>query len=162
MRVLVADDDEIYRSLLATTLGRWGYQVTPVSGGEQALELLGVEGAPTLAILDWMMPGLTGPEVCTRLRARAGPRYTYVLLLTARREMEDVIEGLEAGADDYLAKPFDAAELRARLRTAERILALQEKLLKSQQELEELASHDPLTQLWNRRTILEMLCSEAA
>jgi diguanylate cyclase (GGDEF)-like protein len=162
MRVLVADDDEIYRGLLATTLSRWGYQVTPVAGGEQALERLEAEGAPTLAILDWMMPGLTGPEVCARLRARAGARYTYVLLLTARHKMEDVIEGLDAGADDYLTKPFDTSELRARLRAAERILALQEKLLKSRQELEELATHDPLTQLWNRRTILEMLGNEAA
>jgi len=162
MRVLVADDDEIYRSLLAATLGRWGYEVTPVAGGEEALERLGMEGAPALAILDWMMPGLTGPEVCARLRAGAGPRYTYVLLLTARHKMEDVVKGLEAGADDYLTKPFDTAELRARLRAAERILALQEKLVKSRQELEELATHDPLTQLWNRRAILEMLCSEAA
>jgi len=162
MRVLVADDDEIYRSLLAATLGRWGYEVTAVAGGEQALERLGTEGAPTLAILDWMMPGLTGPEVCARLRAAAGPRYTYVLLLTARHKMEDVVKGLESGADDYLTKPFDTAELRARLRAAERILALQEKLVKSRQELEELATHDPLTKLWNRRAILEMLCSEAA
>jgi|SRR5208282_654541 len=162
MRVLVADDDEIYRSLLAATLGRWGYEVTPVSCGEQALERLGTEGAPTLAILDWMMPGLTGPQVCARLRSNAGPRYTYVLLLTARHNMEDLVEGLEAGADDYLTKPFDTSELRARLRAAERILALQEKLVKSRQELEELATHDPLTQLWNRRAILERLCSEAA
>ncbi|HKO05497.1 MAG TPA: diguanylate cyclase [Candidatus Acidoferrales bacterium] len=162
MRVLVADDDEIYRGLLATTLAPWGYQVTPVSGGEQALECLAAENAPTLAILDWMMPGLSGPEVCARLRARPGARYTYVLLLTARHEMKDVIQGLDAGADDYLTKPFDTAELRARLRAAERILALQEKLLKSREELEELATHDPLTQLWNRRTILELLCSEAA
>jgi two-component system cell cycle response regulator len=162
MRVLVADDDEIYRSLLATTLGRWGYEVTPVAGGEEALEHLAAEGAPTLAILDWMMPGLTGPEVCARLRARVAHRYTYVLLLTARDKREDLVQGLDAGADDYLTKPFDTSELRARLRAAERILALQEKLEKSRQELEELATHDPLTQLWNRRAILELLGTEAA
>src|SRR5271155_1269370 len=116
MRVLVADDDEVYRGLLATTLGRWGYEVTPVSSRELALELLGAEGGPTLAILDWMMPGLTGVEVCTRLRARVSQRYTYVLLLTAKQQLEDVIAGLEAGADDYLTKPFHTSELRARLR----------------------------------------------
>lgn len=162
MRILIADDDEIFRGLLCSTLARWGYQVIPVDEGERALALLVAENAPTLVVLDWMMPGLSGPEVCKRLRARPGPRYTYVLLLTARHNMEDVVEGLEAGADDYLTKPFDASELRARLRTAGRILDLQEKLLESHRELEELATHDPLTHLWNRRAILERLSRESA
>jgi diguanylate cyclase (GGDEF)-like protein len=162
MRVLIADDDEIYRSLLCSTLARWGYQVVAVEGGERALVLLTAENAPTLAVLDWMMPGLSGPEVCKRVRAQPGPRYIYVLLLTAGHNMEDVVEGLEAGADDYLTKPFDASELRARLRTAARILDLQEELLESRRELEDLATHDPLTHLWNRRAILERLSGEAA
>jgi len=162
MRVLIADDDEIYRGLLCSTLARWAYQPEPVESGERALARLTAENAPTLAVLDWMMPGLSGPEVCKRLRAHPGPRYTYVLLLTARHKMEDVVEGLEAGADDYLTKPFDAAELRARLRTAVRILDLQEKLLESRRELEDLATHDPLTHLWNRRAILERLSHETA
>ncbi len=162
MRVLIADDDEIYRGLLCSTLARWGYQVVAVDQGERALALLTAENAPTLAVLDWMMPGLSGPEICKRLRASPGSRYAYVLLLTARHEMEDVVEGLEAGADDYLTKPFEASELRARLRTATRILDLQEKLLESRRELESLATHDPLTHLWNRRAILERLSSESA
>jgi len=162
MRVLIADDDEIYRSLLCSTLPRWGYQVVAVSDGERALASLATEGAPALAILDWMMPGLSGPEVCKRVRASPGPRYTYILLLTARSKMEEVVEGLEAGADDYLTKPFVASELRARLRTAARILGLQENLLESRRELEVLATHDPLTQLWNRRAILERLSREWA
>jgi len=162
MRVLIADDDEIYRGLLCSTLPRWGYQVLAVSDGEQALASLAADSAPTLAILDWMMPGLSGPEVCKRLRAVPGPRYTYILLLTARAKMEEVVEGLEAGADDYLTKPFEASELRARLRTAARILELQERLLESRRELEVLATHDPLTQLWNRRAILERLSREWA
>lgn len=160
MRILIADDDEIYRGLLCSTLSRWGYQAVAVSDGEQALACLSADGAPSLAVLDWMMPGLSGPEVCKRLRAAPGPRYTYLLLLTARAKMEEVVEGLEAGADDYLTKPFQASELRARLRTAVRILELQEKLLDSRRELEELATHDPLTQLWNRRAILERLARE--
>jgi len=160
MRVLIADDDEIYRSLLCTTLSRWGYQVFAVSDGDQAFACLSADDAPALAVLDWMMPGLSGPEICKRLRAAPGPRYTYILLLTACSEMKEVVEGLEAGADDYLTKPFDASELRARLRTAARILELQENLLESRRELEVLATHDPLTQLWNRRAILERLSRE--
>jgi two-component system cell cycle response regulator len=160
--VLVADDDDMYRTLLSSTLARWGYDVVSVDSGELALDRLAAADAPSLAILDWMMPGLTGPEVCARLRARPDARYVYVLLLSARHKRDDIVEGLDAGADDYLIKPFDTAELRARIRCAERILALQEKLLESRQELEVLATHDPLTQLWNRRAILERVGREAA
>jgi len=162
MRVLVVEDDELYRSVLISTLVRWGYEIIAVDSGEAALERLAGDDPPNLVVLDWMMPGLSGPEVCQRLRASPGPRYTYLLLLTARHKMEDVVEGLEAGADDYLTKPFEPSELRARLRSAERILDLQEKLLQSRRELEVLATHDPLTQLWNRRAILEHLSREAA
>jgi len=162
MRVLIADDDEVFRSLLSSTLTRWGYQTTAVADGRQALALLAADGAPSLAVLDWMMPGLSGPDLCRQLRAHPGPRYTFLLLLTARTGLEEVVEGLEAGADDYLTKPFSAAELRARLRTAARILDLQDRLLESRRELEELATHDPLTQLWNRRAILERLSREWA
>jgi len=162
MEILLADDDELYRKLLSVTLGRWGYQVVMAEDGEQALARLSGENAPTLAILDWMMPGLSGLEICQHLRARPGPRYIYLLLLTARDRTQDLVAGLEAGADDYLTKPFDVAELRARLRAAERILDLQEQLLRSRKELEDLATHDPLTQLWNRRAIFDRLSKEAA
>ena len=162
MRVLVVEDDELYRTVLTSTLVHWGYEIIAVDSGEAALELLAGDDPPTLVVLDWMMPGLSGPEVCKRLRASPGPRYTYLLLLTARHKMEDMVEGLEAGADDYLTKPFEPSELRARLRAAERNLELQEKLLETRRELEVLATHDPLTQLWNRRAILEHLSREAA
>ena len=118
MRVLLADDDEMYRTLLISTLTRWGYEVIAVDGGEQALERLAAEDAPSLVVMDWMMPDLSGPEVCKRLRANSSSRYTYVLLLTARSKTEDVVEGLEAGADDYLTKPFSIEELLARIRVA--------------------------------------------
>jgi diguanylate cyclase (GGDEF)-like protein len=162
MRILIADDDAICRRLLASKLAEWGYEVAAVSSGEEAWQVLQAEGAPTFAILDWMMPGLSGPEVCSRVRARGVQRYTYLLLLTGRDSKEDLIAGLEAGADDYITKPFDTCELRARLRTARRILELQEQLLKTQQELEIQATHDPLTQVWNRRGILEHLAREAS
>ena len=162
MRILLADDDALYRTLLSATLRRWGFEIEMVENGEQALARLTAPDAPPLAILDWMMPGLSGPEVCRRVRAHSAVRYTYILLLTARDRTEDLVAGLEAGADDYLTKPFDVSELRARLRAAQRILDLQDQLLSSRQELEALATHDPVTQLWNRRAILDRLAKEAA
>jgi two-component system cell cycle response regulator len=162
MRILIADDDALCRRMLAATLAQWGHEAVAVSSGEEAWQKLQAEDAPAVAILDWMMPGLSGPEVCARVRARTVQRYTYILLLTARDTKEDVIAGLEAGADDYVIKPFNNWELRARLRTACRILDLQERILKSQQELENQAMRDSLTQIWNRRAILELLAREAS
>jgi len=162
VRVLVADDDKVCRTLVASKLTEWGYEVIAVDQGELALEQLAAENAPTLVVLDWMMPGISGTEICKRLRAKPGPRYSYILLLTARSRMEEVVEGLDAGADDYLSKPFHASELRARLRAAQRILDLHERWQESRRELEHLATRDPLTQLWNRRAILDRLSLEAA
>jgi two-component system cell cycle response regulator len=166
LRVLIADDSTSSRRLLEATLRKWGYDVVSVGDGEAAWEVLKEEGAPTLAILDWMMPGLSGPEVCRRVREHArksGSRhYTYLLLLTARGDREDLIEGMESGADDYVTKPFDGHELRVRLGPARRILELHSDLLAAQAALRELALRDPLTQLWNRRAIIEVLESEIA
>ncbi len=162
MRVLVVDDDKMYRTLVSSSLSDWGYEVVAVDNGKIALEHLAAEDAPRLVVLDWMMPGLSGTDVCKRLRAQPGPLYTYVLLLTARRRMQEVVEGLDAGADDYLTKPFHPSELRARLRAAQRILDLHHKLFESHRELAHLATHDPLTQLFNRRAILGQLSHEAA
>ena len=162
MRVLVVDDDPVYRKLVSSTLRGWGYEVTCMEHGNLALDHLATAGAPRLVLLDWMMPGLSGLDVCKRIRAHPGAPYTYILLLTARRSMEEIVEGLDAGADDYLTKPFHPAELRARLRAAQRLLDLHEKLLVSHQQMELLATHDPLTHLWNRRAILQRLSSEAA
>ena len=114
--ILIAEDDLVSRRILEAFLVRWGYCVTQVSSGDDAWRILNEEGAPRLAILDWMMPGLNGVELCARVRSRTGSPYVYLLLLSSRNEKKDKLEGLQAGADDYLTKPFDFSELLARVR----------------------------------------------
>ncbi len=162
MQVLIADDDGVSRRMLARTLESWHYEVVPACDGNEAWRLLEREGAPQLAILDWMMPGMTGPAVCRELRRHSREPYTYVLLLTARTEKQDLIEGMEAGADDYITKPFDAQELKVRLRAGRRILELQSQLLAAREALREQATRDPLTCLWNRYSILDILNREVS
>src|SRR3954464_11435919 len=125
MKILVADDNPALRQLLADALGHWGYDVLTAADGLTAAQFLAGDDAPRLALLDWSMPGLDGVEVCRRVRQRADGPYTYLVLLTARSARSDVIGGLEAGADDYLVKPVDLLELRARLHAARRVLAAQ-------------------------------------
>jgi CheY-like chemotaxis protein len=139
-RVLIADDDAISAQVLEATLRQWGYTVVVARDGLAAWEMLKAEDSPRLAILDWMMPGLEGPEVCRRVRAlhRAVP--TYIILLTAKRNAQDIVAGLESGADDYVTKPFDQAELHSRLRVGERIVELQQGLADRVRELEEALS----------------------
>jgi len=137
MNILIADDCPDSRALLKRVLTRWGYEVVVTEDGEQAWEAMQRPRAPRMAILDWMMPGLDGVEVCHRARQTSGTSSTYLLLLTARSEREDLVTGLDAGADDYVVKPFDCGELRARVRAGERILALQEALSRQVTELEE-------------------------
>jgi phosphoserine phosphatase RsbU/P len=124
MQILIAEDDPMTRTMLATVLGKWGYEVQSVATGIEAWERLQQPNAPALALLDWEMPGLSGVQVCQRLRALNRPEPVYLLLLTARCERSDLIRALDAGADDYLTKPFDTAELRARLAAGRRILDL--------------------------------------
>jgi diguanylate cyclase (GGDEF)-like protein len=143
-------------------LRKWGYEVLVACDGAEALELLQREDAPALIILDWMMPGMTGLEVCRRIRQRGSEAYTYILLLTSKSQKEDLIEGMEAGADDYITKPFDQNELQVRLRAGTRLVDLQTQLLKAQEELREQATHDSLTHLWNRSSILGQLGRELA
>jgi len=162
MQVLVAEDDPVSRRLLEAHLGRWGYRAVAASDGDQAWDLLQQPDAPRLAILDWMMPGLSGPELCRRVRSLGREPYTYLLLLTARAHKEDLIEGMEAGADDYVTKPFDAQELNVRLRAGRRILELQAELVTAREALREQATRDGLTRLWNRSSILEILARELA
>jgi DNA-binding response OmpR family regulator len=121
-RILIADDDLITRRLLQKTLERAGYEVEAVENGHMALEALSSEIGPRLALLDWLMPGLNGPEVCREIRRHSEYPYIYIILLTAKAAKVDVVKGLEAGADDYITKPCDAEELKARLRSGERIL----------------------------------------
>ena len=136
MRVLIAEDDAVSRRLLEATLAKWGYEVVVTTDGLQALEVLSQPDAPSLAILDWMMPGLDGAQVCVKARELAGERLLYMILLTAKGRKEDIVEGLTAGADDYVIKPFDRSELKARINAGERILRLQAELASRVKELE--------------------------
>jgi len=162
MQILIAEDELISRRLLQVTLEKWDYQVVAACDGAQAWDRLQEAEAPRLAILDWMMPGLSGPEVCANVRQQAREPYTYILLLTARTQKQDLIEGMEAGADDYITKPFDAQELKVRLRAGRRILDLQAELVAAREALREQATHDPLTCLWNRSSIMDILTREMA
>jgi diguanylate cyclase (GGDEF)-like protein len=157
MKVLIAEDDPVYCRLLESMLTRWGYTVTVATDGVTACNLLAQEDAPHLVVLDWTMPGLDGNQVCEIVRRRPGERYTWLLMLTARERKEDLIRGLEAGADDYLVKPFDPAELQLRLQTGRRILTLQEELISAREELRRQAARDSLTGLWNRGAIMHLL-----
>ena len=133
MRILIADDNLVLQTVLKAMLERWGYDVVVASDGEEAWRLLETEDGPRLAILDWLMPALDGIDVCRRVRARNRGRQTYILMLTAKARSEDLDTAMEAGADDYVTKPFRSAELRARLRAGMRILELEEKLLLANQ-----------------------------
>ena len=137
MHILAADDDSVSRTLLARTLEHWGHDVEVVGDGLEARRRLIEPGGPTLAILDWGMPGLEGPEVCRQVRAAALRMQPYLVMLTARRAPEDLAVALEAGADDFLSKPFNRVELMARLHAGMRILNLQRALTDRIQELEE-------------------------
>jgi diguanylate cyclase (GGDEF)-like protein len=160
MKILVAEDDSVTRYLLKISLERWKYEVILAADGTQAREILLGKDFPKLAILDWMMPGTNGVDICRELRQRGAGSYTYTLLLTAKTAKEDLLNGLEAGADDYLIKPFDLLELQARLRSGERIVALQDQLIAAREGMREQATRDALTGLWNRRAILDILSRE--
>ena len=157
MRILIADDSNVSRHLLESIVKKWGYQVITTADGNQAWEALQQVDAPRMAILDWMMPGLTGPEVCRLVREKGVEPYTYILLLTSRTQKEDVIEGMTAGADDYVVKPFDQQELNVRLRAGRRIIDMQDELLKAQAALRYQATNDALTGVTNRGRITELL-----
>jgi DNA-binding response OmpR family regulator len=159
-KVLIAEDDPISRRLLEAFLTRWGYEVAVVTSGTEALQALEKKDAPRLAVLDWMMPGLEGVQVCQRIRERKDRPYVYILLLSARAQKDDLLHGLESGADDYLTKPFDAQELRARLHVGQRILQLQDGLMVAGEELLFRATHDSLTGISNRAVILDALRRE--
>jgi CheY-like chemotaxis protein len=137
LRLLLADDDALYRRLLARTLADWGYDVVAVSEGTAAWEALRAAGAPRLALLDWMMPGLDGPEVCRRVRAAPTAEPPYLILLTSREAKDDIVAGLRSGANDYVTKPFDRAELEARLAVGRNVLGLQASLAARVRELEQ-------------------------
>jgi two-component system, cell cycle response regulator len=160
MEILIADDDAVSRRLLEKTLRRNGYEVTALKDGRQAMERLCNPDGPRLALLDWMMPQCDGPTVCTEVRKQRGQTHVHIVLLTSRDSKEDIVTGLESGADDYLVKPFHPEELMARLRAGVRILELEDKLLQAREDLRYKATHDSLTSLLNRGLILEILPRE--
>ena len=162
MRILIADDDPAFRDLLQERLATWGYDVVVAEDGNEAWEALQADDAPSLAVLDWMMPGMNGIEVCRRVRKEKEEPYTYIILLTSQQQDEDIVAGMEAGADDYITKPFKHSELRVRLRAGRRIIELQNELLAARENLREKASHDSLTGLWNHEEILGILGQELA
>jgi phosphoserine phosphatase RsbU/P len=137
MKVLIAEDDTVSRRLLETTLMRWGYEVVVASDGVEAWEALQGDDAPSLAILDWMMPGMDGLEVCRRIRKMPSSTPPYLILLTAKGGREDLVTGLEAGANDYVTKPFNREELRARVQVGVRMVELQQSLADRVKALEE-------------------------
>jgi diguanylate cyclase (GGDEF)-like protein len=163
MKILLAEDDHVSRLIMRRTLESFGYTVILAQDGREAVQLLSAPNGPRLALLDWMMPVLDGTAVCREIRARsADDFYIYILLLTSKQNSEDIVAGLEAGADDYITKPCQNAELRARLDTGHRILLLEEKLIQAREEMRHKATHDGLTGIWNRASILSLAASELA
>ena len=154
-KILVADDDPVTRSVLEGLLSKRGYEVVTATDGVQAYGILQQPDAPTLAIIDWVMPGLDGIELCRKLREEPKCAYTYIVMLSGRRDREDFLAGLEAGADDYIGKPFDIDDLHARMRAGQRLLAWNERVRNQ-------ANHDELTGLLNRSAITEALRRELA
>ena len=141
MRILIAEDDITSRALLKHMLAKWGYEVVVTKDGNEAWEVLQAEDAPRLAILDWMMPGLDGVEVCRKVRQLDVSNPTYIILLTTRSSKKDIVTGLEAGADDYIGKPYEMDELRVRVKVGERVAALQSALVKQVHSLQEALAH---------------------
>ncbi len=162
MRVLLAEDSRVIRKMLAARLVKWGYQVVEAEDGLAAWNILQGPDGPHLVLLDWMMPGMDGIDVCKKVRGSGEGPYRYIIMLTGKGEAEDIVAGLNAGADDYLTKPVTEEELRVRLRAGERILDLQEELLIVQEQLRYQATHDALTRLYNRGAILEVCRREFA
>ena len=141
MHILIAEDDPVTGEILARTLQRWNYNTMLVVDGAQAWDRLRLATDPTLAILDWMMPGMDGPDVCRRVRQELPLANMYLLLVTARESRGDMVAGLDAGADDYIIKPFDPEELRARVAVGVRVLGLQQKLGERVAELQAALSN---------------------
>jgi two-component system, cell cycle response regulator len=160
MRILIADDERVSRLMLQTFLAKWGYDVVQAENGDEAWEKLKAPDAPRIALLDWMMPGQNGVDLCRTVRKLRPEPYTYILLLTAKDAKDGVVEGLESGADDYLTKPFNPHELKARIRVGLRLLDLEDNLVQAREAMRYKAMHDTLTGIWNRGAILETLDRE--
>jgi two-component system, cell cycle response regulator len=163
MQVLLVEDSPIYRKLVANCLLDWGFTLEMAETGSQAWDLLHQPDTPKLVLLDWVLPDFDGIELCRRIRQEGSSReYIYFILLTGKNAKEDMLKAMEAGADDYLIKPFDELELKARLMVGQRILKLQEELIAARESMRHAATHDSLTGLMNRAETLEFLNRELA
>jgi len=162
MRILIAEDDRADRRLLEARLEKWGYEAMTVGDGDEAAAILTGEDPPRLAIMDWVMPGRDGPDVCRKVRRLAREPYVYILLLTGKDGQDDIVEGMNAGADDYITKPWHPRELETRLRAGRRIVELQQTLMETRDAMQFEATHDTLTGLWNRGAALMTLDREVA
>ena len=162
MKVLIAEDDHTSRFILEAILKKWGYDPFTTHDGETTWLELQKPEAPKLVILDWNMPRMNGLEVCREVRRIESPVPPYIIILTSRDEKTDIVKGLDAGANDYIAKPYDSEELLARIRVGQRMVELQANLHETQQALAHEALHDGLTGLFNRRAILDSLKQEIA
>ena len=160
MKILIAEDDNVTRHILEKSVTEMDFEVVSCKNGHDAWKILQSENAPHLLMLDWMMPGLDGLEICRRVRERAGEQYTFIILLTSKGEQDDFVKGMEAGADDYVVKPFNHNDLRVRLKAGRRIVELNEELLYVRDNLEKQATHDKLTGLYNRHFMVEILEKE--
>ena len=162
MKILIAEDDFTSRLLLTAVLTKFGYEVVVTENGAESWEELQKPNAPSVVILDWMMPAMDGLEVVSRVRAMQLPHQPYIIMLTAKGDKSSIVDGLDAGADDYVTKPFDPEELRARVNVGCRMIKTQDALIESQEILSHQATHDSLTGLLNRRAILSRLREEIA
>jgi len=158
MQALVVDDSAVYRKLIGDHLRSWGFGVTLAESGSEAWQILEQPNAPKLVLLDWVLPDLDGIELCQRIRqAGSSSPYIYIILLTSKEGRQNMLQAMQAGADDYLVKPFDELELKARLLVGKRILDLQEELVSARESMRHAATHDSLTGLTNRGEILAVL-----
>ena len=162
MRILIAEDDFVSRKVMIALLQKQGYEVLLTVNGAEAWAAMQQPDAPKLAILDWMMPEMDGIEACRCIRRLETDQPPYIIMLTSKDEKSNIITGLEAGANDYLTKPYDAGELRARIEVGRRMVEMQAALGESRAALAHQATHDPLTGMLNRRAILDQLHKELA
>jgi diguanylate cyclase (GGDEF)-like protein len=160
LKILVADDETVSRMMMKKILQTSGYEVVEAADGREAAGLLSEPGGPRMALIDWIMPAMDGPQVCRQIRTQSDHSYIYLILLTSKQSKEDIVAGLESGADDYLTKPCNPEELKARLRTGQRILDLEDKLVEAREAMRYKATHDSLTSLWNHGAILALLKRE--
>ena len=160
MRVLIVDDSPIYRKLIRDRLEQWGFVSCIAENGSQAAETLRQPDAPKLVLLDWVLPDIDGIELCRRIREDGRNHYTYIIFLTGKDGLRNMLQAMDAGADDYLEKPFDEHQLNAKLIVGKRVLQLQDELVAARDSMRHAATHDSLTGLLNRSEILELLNRE--